>query len=115
MAAKERDLMKKWAEEHLKKHPEDYWLRIPDGMYGNFKPADGILFCGNTSWMLEFKVDRRKTYKYSLKEVPDHQMMELKRFDNGTDRKSVVVVYHIEKKEWHVIPVKGGADVGRLA
>lgn len=105
---KERDVMKDWAAAHLKKNPEDYWLRLEDGMYGNFKPADGILFSGRSkcSVMCEFKVERRKTFAYVIEETRDHQRRELKLFEDrllSKNRISAVVVYHLATKEWHVL------------
>lgn len=116
MSAKERDLMKRWVAFHLKAHPEDYWLRIPDGMYGNFKPADGILFCGRSTWMLEFKVDRRKTFRWSMSELPEHQRRELKGFVNkGRGRLSAVIVCHLAAQKWYVFPTNADSDTAILA
>ena len=45
-----------------------------------------------------------------MDEMPAHQLMELKKFDNGGARRSAVVVYHAELKEWRLIDLRG-ADI----
>jgi hypothetical protein len=106
---KERDFMKKWVVERLARFPDDYWLRLQDGMFGNFRPADGILFHEAIAWMLEFKLERRKGFKFSLDELPAHQKMEMEKFSNGGSRRAAAVVYHLAEKRWHVIFL-GGVD-----
>ena len=103
---KERDLMRKWIKGHLEKHPDDYWLRLFDGVYGNFRPADGILFCHNLSFMMEFKVERRKKFAYKLEQLPAHQKRELGIFDNGRCRVSIILIYHLHEKTWHILPFR---------
>lgn len=90
----ERDLMKKWVKDHLDRHPTDYWLRIPDGVYGNIRPGDGVLFCGAHAILIEFKVDRRKKMKFEVEELPGHQRNAPEEFSTGTFRHSAVVVFH---------------------
>jgi penicillin-binding protein-related factor A (putative recombinase) len=71
----ERDFMKKWVEDHLKDHPKDYWMRLPDSAEGT-KPFDGVLLCGGKPIAIEFKVWRQKG-KFSFSVVEPHQLREL--------------------------------------
>jgi hypothetical protein len=113
---KERDEMKKWMNAWLERHPDDYWLRLQDGMYGNFRPADGILFSMRTVrtalgelryneclpvLMIEFKVERRKKFAIVREDIPEHQMSAMEEFASGPFREWAILVYHAEKDQWH--------------
>lgn len=106
MHSHERYLMSKWVKGHLEKNPSHYWLRIPDGMHGGFRPFDGVLFMVQEAWAIEFKVERRKTFKFSLDELPKHQKEGLLEFENGEMRRSAVMVYHVATKTWHEFVVR---------
>ena len=101
----ERDISKKWIHDHLRDHPADYAYRIIDTPWGGAKPFDWFLFCEGIAWALEFKVERRKTFKYSISELPAHQYSELLKFMNGKERKSQVVIYHESTEEWHTLEI----------
>jgi len=100
----EREVSKKWVAAHLRLHPQDYFLRLHDCPWGA-KLFDAVIFCGKTAIALEFKVDRRKSWRYTLKELPPHQKRELALFSNGTTRRSKVVVYHVETRAWFEMEV----------
>jgi len=102
----ERDISKKWIAAHLKDNPGDYAFRIHDCPW-EAKKFDYLLFTANgVSFALEFKVDRRKKYRYTIDEVPMHQMSALEGFKNGTNRRSKVVVYHVETDTWYETEVQ---------
>lgn len=100
----ERDMSKRWIERHVKMHKNDYPFRIHDCPYER-KPFDYLLFCGEVTWAIEFKVDRRKKFRYKIEELPLHQDRELRLFSNGKSRRSKVVVYHVHSNEWHEMEV----------
>jgi hypothetical protein len=106
MKVLERDISKKWIAAHLKLHPGDYAYRIIDTPWGGAKPFDWFLFCGNMTFAIEFKVDRRKKFKYSISEIMPHQRSELLKFHNGKERMSKVIVYHPDSDQWFEIEVK---------
>lgn len=100
----EREVSKKWIASHLLSSPEDYAYRIHDCPWGR-KNFDAFLMSGSILWAIEFKVDRRKTYKYSISEIEGHQLSALKDFSNGGTRRSKVVVYHAATDTWHEMEV----------
>ena len=100
MKVLEREISKEWIRDHLRDHPLDYAFRIHDCPWGR-KNWDAFLFTPGVCWAVEFKVDRRKAFQYTLDELPAHQHSELLKFVNGTDRKAKVVIYHPGSKEWH--------------
>ena len=99
MKVLEREVSKRWVKAHLKEHPHDYYLRHHDCPWG-VKPYDATLFCGKITWAIEFKVDRRKKFAYTLSELPSHQLSALRAFKNGSQRRSKVVVFHSETSTW---------------
>lgn len=100
----ERDISKKWIADHLRAYPEDYAFRIHDCPW-EAKKFDYFLFSKNVVFALEFKVDRRKKFRYTIDELPQHQFRALKEFKNSTTRQSKVVVYHLETDTWHQLEV----------
>ena len=100
----ERKLSREWISEHLLAHPGDYALRLHDCPHEP-KKFDWLLFSEKVAWAIEFKVDRRKRFKYSISELPAHQKRELELFSNGRTRRSTVVVYHPEERAWHKLEV----------
>lgn len=104
---KERDIMKTFMKRHLKHDNfEGYWLRLEDGVFGNFKPADGVLFTYPLDIMIEFKVERRVTYAFTLRDLREHQRMSLLKFEGGRRRASAVLVYHVREDRWHLYRTK---------
>lgn len=104
MRVLERDISKKWVEHHLSCHEGDYAFRIHDCPW-QAKPFDCFLFTPKVSWAIEFKVDRRKTFRYTIDELPMHQRRALKAFANGKSRRSKIVVYHLQTETWHELEV----------
>ncbi len=104
MKVLERDISKKWIEGHLHDHPDDYAHRIIDTPWGGAKPFDWFLFCDGIVWALEFKVDRRVKFAYTIDQLPAHQHSELLKFTNGQSRRSKVLIYH--DGTWHTLEVR---------
>lgn len=101
----EREVSKKWVEAHIAGHKGDYAFRIHDCPW-SAKPFDCILFTSaGISWALEFKVDRRKSFRYTIEELPTHQLRALQGFRDGKSRKSKVVIYHMITDTWHEMEV----------
>ena len=96
----ERDISKKWIAAHLASNEGDYAFRIHDCPW-EAKKFDYLLFTSQVTWALEFKVDRRKKLRYTIEELPNHQLRALKEFSNGISRRSKMVVYHLETDTWH--------------
>lgn len=94
--------MKEFMKSFTGNRPELYWLRLEDGMFGNFKPADGILFSPTLDVMIEFKLERRVNYAFKIADLPEHQRASLAKFEYMTSRLSAVLVYHVEADEWHL-------------
>ena len=105
MRVLEREISKKWVERHLASHPRDYAFRIHDCPW-EAKKFDYFLFGPKVAWALEFKVDRRKVFRYTIDELPAHQKRALKEFQNGRDRRSKVIVYHMAGNTWHEMEVE---------
>lgn len=105
MRVLERDIAKKWVEGHLASHPGDYAFRIHDCPW-EAKKFDYFLFTRKVVWALEFKVDRRKSFRYQINELPLHQKKALKDFSNGKERRSKVVIYHVAGNAWHEMEVE---------
>lgn len=101
----EREISKKWVETHLASHPRDYAFRIHDCPW-EAKKFDYFLFSSKVAWALEFKVDRRVSFRYSIEELPKHQKAALLDFSNGKTRRSKVIVYHVAGNAWHEMEVK---------
>jgi len=86
---RERDFMKKWVKQHIEKHLNDYWLRLPDTAAGT-KPFDGVMICLSRPVAIEFKVWRkRKPYDFS--NVEAHQMRELLLWQKAGGQARIVV------------------------
>lgn len=101
--------MKDWAEDLLDTpmaiEGDAYWLRIPDGVYGNIRPADGVLFAFGKAAMVEHKVDRRKTHVFSTGMLTAHQLRSCRGF-RGFDRVSFAVIFHGE--DAHLYSIESG-------
>lgn len=104
MRVLEREISKKWVASHLSCHKGDYAFRIHDCPW-QAKPFDCLLFTDKVVWALEFKVDRRKSFRYKISELPTHQRRALECFSNGKTRRSKVVVYHMAADTWHELEV----------
>ena len=105
MSVLERDISKKWVEAHLASHQGDYAFRIHDCPW-QAKPFDCFLLTDKVSWAIEFKVDRRKLFRYTIDELPTHQRRALLAFQNGRSRRSKVVIYHMITETWHELEVR---------
>jgi len=103
----ERDISAEWTAAHLKKHPKDYWLRIPDTASGT-KPFDGVLYCEASRKVvaIEFKVWREKgPFKWSF--VRSHQLRELLLWKRAGGI-GWILVFHERTRKWSVYePTKG--------
>jgi len=103
----ERDVMNDWVESHHKKHPHDYWLRVPDTASGT-KPFDGVLYCSVAKKVvaIEFKVWRESgPFKWSC--VRAHQLRELLLWKRAGGT-AWVLVYHERTGKWTVYePTRG--------
>ncbi len=88
---REQEFMKEWVEDHLRQHPKDYWLRIPDTGDG-IKPFDGVLVCKGTPVAIEFKV-WRKVMRFDYSSVKAHQLRELLAWEKAKGRSRIVVLH----------------------
>lgn len=104
MSVLEREISKRWVGEYLACNKGDYAFRIHDCPW-QAKPFDLFLFTPKITWAIEFKVDRRKIFRYKIEELPMHQHRALRAFMNGKSRKSKVVVYHEATGTWHELEV----------
>lgn len=101
----EREISKKWVSAYLKDNPGAYAFRIHDCPW-EAKKFDYIILNGDgAAFATEFKVDRRKTYAYTIEELPNHQRRALNEFRNGNTRRSQVVVYHVVTDRWYILEV----------
>lgn len=101
----ERDWSRTWIAGHLKKHPKDFWLRIPDDA-GGIKPFDGVLLCScaapsergrGVPIAIEFKVWREKGhFKWSC--VRPHQLRGLLGWTKAGGEAWVLVYFERTKK-----------------
>lgn len=105
MGVREREISKSWVKEYLAGYVGCYAFRIHDCPW-QAKPFDMFIFAPKVTWAIEFKVDRRKAYRYTIDELPMHQLRALREFSNGSSRQSKVVVYHEQTKTWHELEVK---------
>jgi hypothetical protein len=88
----ERDRMKSWIKSDQKVDPDRWWYRIPDTPYAGYKPSDVVGVVSGEPWLLEFKLNRRKTIPFRPEaEVKPHQKMELQRFKVAGGRSAIVV------------------------
>lgn len=87
----ERRFMNQWIADHMRQHPNDRWIRIPDTSEG-VKPFDGILLCKGRPVALEFKVWRKRK-PFDMSSVEPHQLRELLLWEKGGGIAKFVVLH----------------------
>jgi len=90
-------------------------MRLPDGIYGGTRPADGLLFGCKGTMLIEFKVCRTRGFSFDVnnkKHVTKHQLESLRKFV-GQMRISCVGVFHEDCVHFHFIDRLGRVYLAR--